>query len=196
MKPKFFRSSKDFRAWLARNGTTASELWVGFYKKESGKGGITYSEAVDEALCFGWIDGVRKSLDAASYTNRFSPRRSKSIWSAINIRRVAALMKAGRMDPSGLEVFRKRDAARSKLYSYERKRAEFSGPLLDRLRANAEAWRFFDAQSASYKRTVTYWVTSAKKEDTRLRRLDALIAASGVGRRMGLLAPPKLRDGR
>ena len=195
MKPKFFITSEDFRAWLARNGTTASELWVGFYKKETGKGGITYSEAVDEALCFGWIDGVRKSLDAASYTNRFSPRRSKSIWSAINIRRVAALMKAGRMDPSGLEVFRKRDAARSKLYSYERKRAEFSGPLLDRLRANAGAWRFFDAQSASYKRTVTYWVTSAKKEETRLRRLDALIAASGVGRRMGLLAP-KLQDGR
>ncbi len=194
MKVKFFRNAAGFRSWLARHGTTASELWVGFYKKESGKGGISYGEAVDEALCFGWIDGVRKRIDASSYTNRFSPRTAKSIWSTVNTRRVAALIKAGRMDASGLEVFRTRDPTRSKLYSYERERAEFSLPLLDRFHANAGAWRFFDAQSPSYKRTITFWVTSAKKEETRMRRLDALIAASERGRRMDLLTPPTSPD--
>jgi uncharacterized protein YdeI (YjbR/CyaY-like superfamily) len=196
VKPRFFKSSAEFRSWLAKNRTAASELWVGFYKKESGKGGITYSEALDEALCFGWIDGVRKSVDAASYTIRFSPRQPKSIWSAVNTRRVAALIKAGSMDPSGLEVFRNRDPGRTLLYSYERERAEFTGLWLERFRSNAAAWRFFDAQAPSYKRTVTFWVMSAKKEETRSKRLDALIAESALSRRIGLLSPPKSRDGR
>jgi uncharacterized protein YdeI (YjbR/CyaY-like superfamily) len=196
VKPRFFKTSAEFRSWLAKNRTAASELWVGFYKKESGKGGITYSEALDEALCFGWIDGVRKSVDAASYTIRFSPRQPKSIWSAVNTRRVAALTKAGSMDPSGLEVFRNRDPGRTLLYSYERERAQFTGLWLERFRSNAAAWRFFDAQAPSYKRTVTFWVMSAKKEETRSKRLDALIAESGLSRRIGLLSPPKSRDGR
>ncbi len=196
MKPRFFKTSAEFRSWLAKNRTAASELWVGFYKKDSGKGGITYSEALDEALCFGWIDGVRKSVDAESYTIRFSPRQPKSIWSAVNTRRVAALTKAGSMDPSGLEVFRNRDPGRTLLYSYERERAEFTGLWLERFRSNAAAWRFFDAQPPSYKRTVTFWVMSAKKEETRSKRLDALIAESGLSRRIGLLSPPKSRDGR
>jgi uncharacterized protein YdeI (YjbR/CyaY-like superfamily) len=196
VKPRFFKSSAEFRSWLATNRTAASELWVGFYKKESGKGGITYSEALDEALCFGWIDGVRKSVDPASYTIRFSPRQPKSIWSAVNTRRVAALIKAGSMDPSGLEVFRNRDPGRTLLYSYERERAEFTGLWLERFRSNAAAWRFFDAQAPSYKRTVTFWVMSAKKEETRSKRLDALIAESALSRRIGLLSPPKSRDGR
>jgi uncharacterized protein YdeI (YjbR/CyaY-like superfamily) len=196
VKPRFFKSSAEFRSWLAKNRTAASELWVGFYKKESGKGGITYSEALDEALCFGWIDGVRKSVDPASYTIRFSPRQPKSIWSAVNTRRVAALIKAGSMDPSGLEVFRNRDPGRTLLYSYERERAEFTGLWLERFRSNAAAWRFFDAQAPSYKRTVTFWVMSAKKEETRSKRLDALIAESALSRRIGLLSPPKSRDGR
>ena len=196
MKPRFFKTSAEFRSWLAKNRTAASELWVGFYKKDSGKGGITYSEALDEALCFGWIDGVRKSVDAESYTIRFSPRQPKSIWSAVNTRRVAALTKAGSMDPSGLEVFRNRDPGRTLLYSYERERAEFTGLWLERFRSNAAAWRFFDAQPPSYKRTVTFWVMSAKKEETRSKRLDALIAESGLSRRIGLLSPPKARDGR
>jgi uncharacterized protein YdeI (YjbR/CyaY-like superfamily) len=196
VKPRFFKSSAEFRSWLAKNRTAASELWVGFYKKESGKGGITYSEALDEALCFGWIDGVRKSVDPASYTIRFSPRQPKSIWSAVNTRRVAALIKAGSMDPSGLEVFRNRDPGRTLLYSYERERAEFTGLWLERFRSNAAAWRFFDAQASSYKRTVTFWVMSAKKEETRSKRLDALIAESALSRRIGLLSPPKSRDGR
>ena len=196
MKPRFFKTSAEFRSWLAKNRTAASELWVGFYKKDSGKGGITYSEALDEALCFGWIDGVRKSVDAESYTIRFSPRQPKSIWSAVNTRRVAALTKAGSMDPSGLEAFRNRDPGRTLLYSYERERAEFTGLWLERFRSNAAAWRFFDAQPPSYKRTVTFWVMSAKKEETRSKRLDALIAESGLSRRIGLLSPPKSRDGR
>ena len=196
MKPRFFKTSAEFRSWLAKNRNAASELWVGFYKKDSGKGGITYSEALDEALCFGWIDGVRKSVDAESYTIRFSPRQPKSIWSAVNTRRVAALTKAGSMDPSGLEVFRNRDPGRTLLYSYERERAEFTGLWLERFRSNAAAWRFFDAQPPSYKRTVTFWVMSAKKEETRSKRLDALIAESGLSRRIGLLSPPKARDGR
>jgi uncharacterized protein YdeI (YjbR/CyaY-like superfamily) len=196
VKPRFFKSPAEFRSWLANNRTAASELWVGFYKKESGKGGITYSEALDEALCFGWIDGVRKSVDPASYTIRFSPRQPKSIWSAVNTRRVAALIKAGSMDPSGLEVFRNRDPGRTLLYSYERERAEFTGLWLERFRSIAAAWRFFDAQAPSYKRTVTFWVMSAKKEETRSKRLDALIAESALSRRIGLLSPPKSRDGR
>ena len=196
MKPRFFKTSAEFRSWLAKNRTAASELWVGFFKKDSGKGGITYSEALDEALCFGWIDGVRKSVDAESYTIRFSPRQPKSIWSAVNTRRVAALTKAGSMDPSGLEVFRNRDPGRTLLYSYERERAEFTGLWLERFRSNAAAWRFFDAQPPWYKRTVTFWVMSAKKEETRSKRLDALIAESGLSRRIGLLSPPKSRDGR
>jgi uncharacterized protein YdeI (YjbR/CyaY-like superfamily) len=196
VKPRFFKTSAEFRSWLAKNRTGASELWVGFYKKDSGKGGITYSEALDEALCFGWIDGVRKSVDAESYTIRFSPRQPKSIWSAVNTRRVAALTKAGSMDPSGLEVFRNRDPGRTLLYSYERERAEFTGLWLERFRSNAAAWRFFDAQPPSYKRTVTFWVMSAKKEETRSKRLDALIAESSLSRRIGLLSPPKSRDGR
>ena len=147
-------------------------------------------------MCFGWIDGVRRSVDAESYTIRFSPRQPKSIWSAVNTRRVAALTKAGSMDPSGLEVFRSRDRGRTLLYSYERERAEFTGLWLERFRSNAAAWRFFDAQPPSYKRTVTFWVMSAKKEETRSKRLDALIAESGLSRRIGLLSPPKVRDGR
>jgi uncharacterized protein YdeI (YjbR/CyaY-like superfamily) len=196
VKPRFFKSSGEFRSWLSRNRASASELWIGFHKKASGKAGISYGEALDEALCFGWIDGVRKSIDATSYTIRFSPRKPKSLWSAVNTRRVAALTKAGRMDPSGLEVFRNRDPTRSRLYSYERERAELDGPLLERFRSRAAAWRFFESQPPSYKRTVTYWIMSAKQEETRSRRLDALIAESEHRRRMGLLTPPKLQGER
>ena len=191
---KFFKSAAEFRAWLARNHRSASELWVGFYKKASGKGGLTYGEAVDEALCFGWIDGLRKRVDTVSYTNRFSPRQPRSAWSAINIRRVAALTKAGRMDDWGLRVFRERDVTRSERYSYERKQVQLEPQLRRRFQSNAAAWRFFESQAPSYRRTVTWWIMSAKKDDTRWRRLDALIMESGRGRRLGLLAPPRSRS--
>ena len=187
--PIFFKSAAEFRSWLARNHSSASEVWIGFYKKDSGRTGITYSEALDEALCFGWIDGVRKKVDAISYTNRFSPRKARSYWSEINTRRVAELINAGRMDQAGLDVFEKRDAKRTEQYSFERKNVRFEPLLERRLRANAKAWRFFDAQSPSYQRTLTWWVMSAKKEETRWKRLDLLIADSAKGRRMGLLAP-------
>jgi uncharacterized protein YdeI (YjbR/CyaY-like superfamily) len=191
MPPRFFKSPADFRAWLARNHASASELWVGFYRKDSGKGGLTYSDALDEALCFGWIDGVRKRVDAVSFMQRFSPRTPKSIWSAVNLKRVAALTKAGRMDAVGLQVFRDRDVQRSKLYSYERKQSQLEEGLLRRFRSYATAWRFFEAQAPSYQRTVTWWIMSAKKEETRCRRLDILIAGSESGRRLGLLTPQK-----
>jgi uncharacterized protein YdeI (YjbR/CyaY-like superfamily) len=191
MPCQFFKSPADFRAWLARNHASGSELWVGFYKKDSGKGGLTYSEALDEALCFGWIDGVRKRVDAVSFTQRFSPRTPRSIWSAVNIERVAALRKAGRMDAVGLQVFRDRDVRRSQLYSYERKKSALEPALLRRFQSRATAWRFFEAQAPSYQRTVTWWIMSAKKDETRCRRLDMLIADSESGRRMGLLTPRK-----
>ena len=190
----FCKSAAAFRAWLARHHASAPEVWIGFYKKDSGRKGITYSEALDEALCFGWIDGVRKRVDAISYTNRFSPRTARSIWSAVNVRRVDALTKAGRMDPAGLQVFRNRDVARSKLYSYERDTCELDSALVRRFRSNVEAWEFFESQSPSYRRTVTWWIMSAKKEDTRWRRLDVLIADSAKGRRLGLVSPQPSRS--
>jgi uncharacterized protein YdeI (YjbR/CyaY-like superfamily) len=190
----FFKSPAEFRTWLSRNHASATEVWIGFYRKDSGKKGISYSEALDEALCFGWIDGVRKRVDAISYTNRFSPRQPRSIWSAINIRRVAELTKAGRMDPAGLQVFQNRDGERSKLYSYERENCQLEPALLRRFRSNGKAWEFFESQSPSYRRTVTWWIMSARKEDTRWRRLDVLIADSARGRRLGLAAPQPSRS--
>ena len=194
MKPTFFKSPAQFRAWLARHQASATELWLGFYRKDSGEKGITYSEALDEALCFGWIDGVRQRVDARSYTQRFSPRTRRSIWSAVNIRRVAELTKAGRMDPAGLQVFRARDVARSQLYSYERKTCELDPALLRRFRANVAAWRFFEAEAPWYRRTVTWWIMSAKKEETRWRRLDVLIADSERRRRIAGTAPRPSRS--
>jgi uncharacterized protein YdeI (YjbR/CyaY-like superfamily) len=185
----FFKSAGEFRRWLETNHASAAEIFVGFYRKDSGRTGITYPEALDEALCFGWIDGVRKKVDDTSYTNRFSPRRAKSIWSAVNTRRLKQLIEAGRVTPAGLKVFQERDAARSKRYSYERERGELDADLLRRFRSNPGAWKFFEAQSPSYRRMMTWWILSARKDETRCRRLDALIADSAAGRRLGLLAP-------
>jgi uncharacterized protein YdeI (YjbR/CyaY-like superfamily) len=186
VKPRYFKSSADFRAWLARNHDSAPELLVGFHKKDSGKGGLTYPEALDEALCFGWIDGVRRRVDADNYSIRFSPRRPRSIWSAVNTRRAGELIAAGRMDPSGLKVFRDRDETRSNAYSYERENVTLDAALLRRLRANRAAAAFFDAQSPSYRRIMAWFVMSARRDETRARRLDHLIAACAAGRRLGL----------
>jgi len=128
MKPRFFKSSSDFRNWLARNGQTATELLAGFYKRASGKGGITYPEALDEALCFGWIDGIRKSLGADSYTIRFTPRKSKSIWSLVNIKRAGQLTRSGRMRPPGLKALQESDRKKSGIYAYEQKRSGLDAP--------------------------------------------------------------------
>ena len=181
----FFKNAAAFRKWLKSNRGTARELWVGFYRKDSGLQSITYPEAVDEALCFGWIDGVRKKVDERSYTNRFSPRTKRSGWSTINIKRVGELIKAGRMHESGLRAYRERDPNKTRRYSYENQRAPLAPALEKRFRANRDAWTFFQAQSPSYQRLGVWFVNSAAKEETRLRRLDVLIDASSKGRKLG-----------
>ena len=189
MKPAFFKSAADFRDWLARHHADARELLMGFYRKESGRGGITYPEALDEALSFGWIDGVRKRIDAESYTIRFTPRKPGSIWSAVNIQRVGELTARGLMKPPGLRVYAERDERKSRQYSYEREQAQLDPALDAALRANRKASSFFDAQPPGYRRTATFWVMSAKQEETRARRLAHLIERSASGTRIDLLRP-------
>jgi uncharacterized protein YdeI (YjbR/CyaY-like superfamily) len=179
MKPTFFPSPAAFRAWLAEHHGESQELWVGFYKRSSGRASVTWPEAVDGALCFGWIDGVRKSIDEVSYTVRFTPRRPRSIWSDVNLQRVRNLMKLKRMQPAGLEAFRRREEARLKVYSYEQRKTAKLGPAYEqRFRADENAWRFFQNQAPWYQRTAAWWVISGKKEATRLKRLAKLIEDS------------------
>lgn len=187
MELKFFASPARFRQWLERNHDKKSELWVGFHKKLSGKKSITYPEAVDEALCYGWIDGVRKTIDANSYMTRFSPRRPKSIWSRINIMRVGELKKMDRMMPAGLKAFETRDPEHSGRYSFENAPREFVDQYQERFRKKRKAWEYFQAQPPGYKKMAIFWVMSAKKEETRLRRLDQLIDASLQGVRIGIV---------
>lgn len=188
MKPTFFATPADFRAWFEQNHQSAKELLVGFYKRGSGKPSITWPESVDEALCFGWIDGVRKSIDEDAYTIRFTPRKSTSIWSAINVAKVAALELLGRMTPAGRRAFEARTPERTGVYSFERDSAAvLSAEDEQRLRANAKAAAFFDAQPPWYRRTSIHWVISAKRDETRRRRLDQLIADSAQGRTIGPL---------
>ena len=184
MKTQFFKSPSDFRKWLEKHHATTQELWVGYYKKGSGKPSITWPKSVDEALCFGWIDGIRKSVDAASYTIRFTPRRTSSIWSAVNIRRVKVLSDEGRMQPAGERAFQARKENRSGIYSYEQRRDKLEEPYEKKLRLNKAAWDFFQAQPPSYRKVVCWWVVSAKQEDTRLKRLEQLIKESANGKRI------------
>ncbi|MEA2398505.1 MAG: hypothetical protein QOK25_2061 [Thermoleophilaceae bacterium] len=191
MKPTFFKEPDEFRAWLEEHHAEASELLVGFHKKGSGRPSITWPESVDQALCFGWIDGVRRSIDDESYTIRFTPRKKKSTWSAVNIARVAELTERGLMRPAGLAAFEARSAERSGIYAYEqRKTAKLDAAQEKRLRANAKAWDFFQAQPPWYRRTATWWVISAKREETRERRLATLIEDSENGRRLARLTRP------
>jgi uncharacterized protein YdeI (YjbR/CyaY-like superfamily) len=191
MKPVFFASSSAFRAWLEQHHAQIQELWVGFHKKSTGKPSLTWPESVDAALCFGWIDGVRGSIDAQSYTIRFTPRKPDSTWSAVNIKRVGELAKLGLMQPAGLKAFEKRSDDKSAIYSYEqRKAAKLSGAYEKQFRANKKAWDYFQAQAPWYRRTASFWVISAKKEETRLRRLATLIEASGRGESVGPLKRP------
>lgn len=183
MKPRFFATPGDFRAWLARNHGSAAELLVGFYKKGSGKPSIDWPQSVDEALCVGWIDGVRRSLGAESYTIRFSPRRPGSIWSSINIRRVGVLKRLRRMKKAGIAAFERRSADRSTIYAYEqRARARLASPEHKIFRAHSAAWKFFSALAPSYRHRALYWVTSARKPETRRSRLERLIALSAAGK--------------
>jgi uncharacterized protein YdeI (YjbR/CyaY-like superfamily) len=171
------------------------ELWVGLYKRDSGRPSITWPESVDGALCFGWIDGVRKSVDTISYKIRFTPRKPRSIWSAINVKRATELSTLGWMHPTGLAAFEKRDEKRSGIYAYERRKAAKLPPAYEKqFRANKAAWTFFQAQAPWYRRTATYRVISAKKEETRLKRLASLIEDSAHERAIpALTRPPKIK---
>jgi uncharacterized protein YdeI (YjbR/CyaY-like superfamily) len=181
----FFRSPSDFRKWLAQHHVTARELWVGYYKKSSDKRRITWPESVDEALCFGWIDGIRKSRDDLSYTIRFTPRKPKSNWSAVNIRRVQELARDRRMQPAGLKAFERRTPEKSGVYSYEnRKNAVLNKSAEKQFRLSHAAWDFFQAQPPSYRQTAIWWVVSAKKVETRQTRLKKLIENSACGKRL------------
>src|SRR2546421_4573704 len=184
MKPRFFKTPAAFRKWLAANHAKAKELWIGFYKKDSGKPSITWPESVDEALCFGWIDGIRKRIDDDSYVIRFSPRKPGSIWSAVNIRNVQRLIKEKRMTPAGLKAYEARKEYRSGIYSYEQRPAELVEPYAAKFKRNKAAWKFFQAQPPYYRKTLTWWIVSAKQEMTRLARLDRLIDASAKGQRL------------
>ena len=182
MTPRFFKSPVAFRRWLAAHHARAKELEVGFYKKGSGKPGITYPEALDEALCVGWIDGVRHSLGDEGYTIRFTPRRAGSYWSAVNVRHANRLIKDGRMQPAGLAEFERRDPAKTK-YIYERE-AYVLAPAFEReFRANRDAWAFFQAQPPGYKRLAIGFIMQAKLEATRRRRFDAIVSQSAKGQR-------------
>ena len=184
MKPKFFRTTAYFRTWLEKNHATANELWVGFYKKDSGKPSITWPESVDQALCFGWIDGIRKRLDEISYQIRFTPRRRGSIWSAINIKRAKELVRQKQMRPTGLNAFAARIENKSGIYSYEQRSTELSEPYATLLKKNNAAWNFFDKQPPSYRKMIGWWIISAKKEETRMARLAKLISESAKGKRL------------
>ena len=184
MKPRFFETPAKFRDWLEKNHDKEDALLVGFYKRDSGRPSITWPESVDAALCFGWIDGVRKNIDEVSYTIRFSRRRPRSIWSAINIAKVKELIKQGLMHPAGLAAWEKRDEKKSAIYSYERATSSFSAAFEKRFRANKAAWKFFSEQPPGYRKQMTYYVVSAKKEETRAKRLEKLIDASAKRKRL------------
>ena len=191
MKPIFFATAGELRAWLEENHATATELFVGFYKRGSGKSSITWQELVDEELCFGWIDGVRQGIDDITYSNRITPRTPRSTWSATNIARAKELIRLGRMRPAGLKAFERRTDARSAIYSYEQRKTAHLDPAAERtFRANRKAWTFFQAQAPSYQRTAIWWVISAKREETRRRRLATLIDDSAHGRRIASLTRP------
>ena len=184
MKPKFFRTPADFGTWLEKNHATATELWVGFYKKDSGKPSITWPESVDQALCFGWIDGIRKGVDEISYQIRFTPRRRGSIWSATNIKRAEELVRQKQMRPAGLEAFSARIENKSGIYSYEQQSTQLSEPYAKLLKKNKAAWKFFQTQRPSYRKMIGWWMISAKKEETRMARLAKLISESAKGKRL------------
>ncbi len=188
---KFFKTPAEFRKWLEKNHASATEFWLAFYKRDSGRSSITYPEALDEALCYGWIDGVRKSVDEISYTQRFTPRKPKSIWSLVNIRRVGQLTELGRMMPPGVSAFETRDEEQAKKYSYENLARALGDAYEKKFRANKKAWTFYESQAPWYRRTSSFWVTSAKQEETRLRRLEQLIACSAKGERIPQLISNK-----
>jgi len=191
MIPTFFPTPSDFCTWLEENHAQTQELWVGYYKKDSGKPSLTWPESVDEALCFGWIDGLRKSIDDVSYKIRFTPRKSTSIWSKVNLERVQELSRLGRMRPAGLKAFKGRKEEKSGIYAYEQKdTAALHETEEQQFRARPKAWDFFQIQPKSYRKAAIWWVVSAKKEATRQSRLSKLIEDSAQGQTVPPLTRP------
>jgi uncharacterized protein YdeI (YjbR/CyaY-like superfamily) len=196
-KPVFFANPSEFHIWLEKNHDRASEIWVGFHKKSSGKLGIKMPESVDEALCFGWIDSVRRSVNDTSYANRFTRRKTRSTWSAINIKRAKELIRLGRMQPAGLKAFEQHTPERSAIYSYEqRQKATLSDAFETKFRANKKAWNFFQSQPPWYQRVSAFWVSSAKREETKLKRLTKLIEDSENQRTIPPLTRPEKQRNR
>jgi len=194
VEPIFFSSPAEFRSWLEQHSETEDEVLVGFYKKKAGKPTLTWSESVDQALCFGWIDGKGRSLGDEAHTIRFTPRRPRSNWSAVNIRKVEELTRQGLMRPAGLAAFARREEARSGVYSYEqRHQARLTDEQQEQFKANRAAWDWFETQAPSYRKTAVWWVVSAKREETRARRLSVLIECSADGRPIPSLSRPPRR---
>jgi uncharacterized protein YdeI (YjbR/CyaY-like superfamily) len=190
MEPTFFATPGDFRAWLERNHDSAGELLVGFHKRGSGRASMTWPESVDQALCFGWIDGVRRRIDDASYSIRFAPRKPRSTWSAVNVKRMRELIDQGLVAPAGLAAFERRSDDRTAIYAYEQRRSATLEPeQKQRLEADERARAFFESQPPSYRRAAIHWVTSAKKPQTRERRLSQLIECSAAGKPVPPLRP-------
>ena len=180
----YFKSSSEFRKWLEKNHAIETDLWVGFYKIKSGIKSITYQEAVDQALCFGWIDGIKKKVDELSYTHRFTSRKSNSNWSSTNIKRVGELSRLGLMHPSGIKIFNRRDKEKIKQYIIERKIQTLDKSYIQIFQKQEKAWNFFLSQAPSYQKLASLWVMSAKKEETRVRRLNILIEDSENNRKL------------
>jgi uncharacterized protein YdeI (YjbR/CyaY-like superfamily) len=180
MKPLFFKSQNEFRKWLEKNHKTKTELLVGYYKVSSGKPSLTWAESVDQALCYGWIDGVRRSIDRDRYQIRFTPRKPSSIWSAINIQKIKNLTERGLMKPAGFASFQNRKAHKSGIYTHENEEVKFSPAFEKQFKANKKAWKYFQALAGSYRKLSQHWVMSAKQESTRLKRFRELVAASEV----------------
>ena len=189
MTARYFKSPAEFRAWLQKHHATKRELIVGYYKKHASRRGISYLEAVDEALAFGWIDGIVRRVDEERYCQRFSPRTKNSTWSAVNIRKAKALIKSGRMAPAGEAAFRARKRGNTNKYSYENRPQDLPPACASKFRRNGAAWSFFAAQTPSYRRTATWFVVSAVKDETRQRRLDILIDMSARGLRLEAMKP-------
>jgi uncharacterized protein YdeI (YjbR/CyaY-like superfamily) len=191
MEPIFFATPADLRVWLEEHHATETELLVGFYKKGSGRPSITWPQSVDQALCFGWIDGVRRSIDDERYSIRFTPRKARSTWSAVNVERVGELTEQGLMHPAGLAAFERRADDDTAIYAYEQRTAAALEPAMERrFKQDERAWAWFEAQPPSYRRSATHWVISAKKPETRERRLSQLIADSRAGRPVPPLRRP------
>jgi len=184
LKPKFFATPDKFRTWLDKNHHKQAELWVGYHKKATGKPSITWPESVDQALCYGWIDGLRKSLDDSSYMIRFTPRKPDSHWSKVNVNKVKELQKRGLMLPAGLTAFKKMSKNNSGLASFEQENIKMPAKYLAAIKKNKKAWTYFMNEAPSYRKQVTWWIISAKQESTRIKRLQSLIEDSEGNQRV------------